>query len=149
MTKVKINTEVELTEDFVGDILVTAFDGNYGGSLFWANWSRRADALQTITNRPDHTGFLDVWEAVWIKFNVEESCSGMMKRVYEAMMTKGGLKIDADMVAAGIMVAMSKGSASIQKSLLLALAEQDASSIDSGLADSIIQFAVFGEQVYG
>ncbi|QOC56611.1 hypothetical protein SEA_BITESIZE_41 [Gordonia phage BiteSize] len=147
MGKVKINLDWELTEEFVGDVLVTAFDGQYGGSLFWASWSNRTVSLEKIEG-PNFTA--DVWTAAWITFDVEESCDDKphMKMIYSQAMEAGGLKIDSDMIAAGISGLLAKAGPTTRRTVLEAIVSNDAGDIDANIADSIVQYAIFGEEVY-
>ena len=127
---VKVTVVLHFTDEYLGNILVTAFDGQYGGCWFWAepkgpNW---------LVTAPDSDDCPFHWKSCTVR---EKEASNGTKRKWAV--------VDHEMVARGIQrVLESKGREHLKQRLL-----SGDDDIDSYGADTIIQFAIFGEEVYG
>lgn len=129
-----ITVTMNLQDHFLGDILVTAFDGNYGGCWYWAkpgndNW------LET-------NGDKDILNVVWQRVCIKEH---EPSELHEGQVAY----VDHETLAKGIRRILS-GEAGIEVDALHgAVVEDDAGQIDSDLADCIVQEGLFEQQVYG
>lgn len=123
-TPIKVEMEVEIPEEVYSDILITAFDGSYGG-VWQAGW---AEFKRSVV---DHSDDNEIWRAVTIYVpdlgteflvNREVLARGIQRllHAYRYVEHIGQLIMDAD-----------------------------ASMIDAGIADSIVQLGLFGEERYG
>lgn len=129
---ISVTIELKLGEQFLSDVLVTAFDGQYGGCWYWAEaYSDKAFAF---------TG--DRWDYVTIREKVDGEPTQPLKH----------WKVDHALLAKGIETLFdtgSKVSPVMRHSLREAVLAQDAGNIDASDADVLVQLAVFGEMVYG
>lgn len=138
----KIEIEVPVTDEFIGDILVTAFDGTYGGSWFWAkNGSGSWPALKD-----------GQWAEVHIKFDVMSIRNLTLRNLYrQELARRGYVTVDQETITVGIARILSDDSyrQSFRDRIRKAVQELDAGEIDANDADSIVQEGLFGTQVYG
>lgn len=118
--------KVQVTGEFVGDVLVTAFDGWEGACWDWCSPAGRF-AFESED---------DVWTAVHIKIDEPES-------------DKEGepIKVDAPRLLAGMQVLAFDPNLApdLAEHLRRAMAENDAGEIDAYLATCIVQQACLGE----
>lgn len=137
----KIEIEVPVTDEFIGDILVTAFDGAYGGCWYWAK-SGRLDWPELKDGQ---------WATVYIKFDTDCCPSPMQRTVYRQMVASGGVKVDQETVTVGIarILADEGYPQSFRDRIRIAVQNLDAGEIDANDADCIIQEGLFGKQIYG
>lgn len=124
MTNITITTQFEFNEDMVDQILVTAFDGNYGGSLYWA------DVLE-IKKESHPYGRSDMWSLILIQ-DKEDGEKHLVDRERLAQGLK--LYIESDMISDGH---------------LADTIQSVATDFDANDADHIVQLAIFGEVQYG
>lgn len=135
-----IKVEMELTEDFLSDVLVTAFDGNYGGCWYWA---RPADVENWLTTEKDVLDDTVIWKQVFIEDKEDEDSE--LWRVSHNVVAKGIKRIlngnvkCHDLIAADIFNAV----------IFNAVATRDAGGIDAEAADCIVQAGLFSDIVYG
>lgn len=137
----KIEIEAPVSEEFLGDILVCAFDGNYGSS--W-EWSRPGCEDWLVTSEGS-------WKEVRVRFDVEDAPSLALQMDYRAQIRAGGVKISYEEVTVGIARILSDERNYTDKfraNIRQAVAENDAGMIDAIDADCIVQEALFGRQVY-
>lgn len=124
MTHIKVEVEFEFTPDMVDQILVTAFDGNYGGSLYWA------DVLE-LKKESHPYGRSDMWSVILI-----QSQEDGRKHL-----------VDKESLAQGLKKYIEDGM--ISESHLAETINSEATDFDANDADIIVQLAVFGEVTYG
>ncbi len=125
-----------LPDGFLSDVLITAFDGSYGGCWYWAKPDLRRNDGRWLTTGPDGT-----WQSCLITLDPEGSTS-----CAERLMQEAGVLVNHDVIAQGITKALADGRyPSINEAVLTV----DAGCIDADDADVIVQLAVFGEVVYG
>lgn len=124
MTNITITTQFEFNEDMVDQILVTAFDGSYGGSLYWA------DVLE-LKKESHPYGRSDMWSLILI-----QDREGGEKHLVDRERLAKGLKlyIEKDMISEGH---------------LADTIQSVATDFDANDADRIVQLAIFGEVQYG
>lgn len=134
MPSVTITLTVELREGFISDVLITAFDGNYGGCWYWAEPG-------------------DLYDNSWLTVAGNQWKSVAIKDIYEDGPDPQDKVVDVTVVAEGIRLALSqtgpKVSDAIRKAIYLAVVNEDAGEVDSDCADVIVQLGLFGEIVYG
>lgn len=123
MPNITITTSFEFNEDMVDQILVTAFDGAYGGSNYWAE-------LEVLKKKNHPYGRNQMWDEVTILeredgqrhyIDAERLATGLKKYIEEDRISEGHLADTIQSVAT------------------------DFDAID---ADIIVQLAVFGEVRY-
>lgn len=132
-----VNMQVEVPHTLLGDLMVTAFDGQYGG-VWRCGWATDVEyhidkAEKAIDN---------VWKAVTITTNYDEDLDEWPSptvKVDWAMLVKGMQLILAD----------EKYDGSLRKRIAQAIMDDDAGELDANDADTIVQMAVFGKEVYG
>jgi hypothetical protein len=120
---VTIKVERELTSEFIGDILVTAFDGSYGGCWYWCRPA--GDGWLTVEGDSGE----DYWKEV---------------EIYEDEENKA-LVVSPDVIALGFQRAIDNN----YPWAFEAVVSMDAGLIDSLGADVVVQLGLFGEVVYG
>lgn len=130
-----VAVKVELSDDFLSDILITAFDGSCGGSWYWAEPivgipTFGIDKAENVMN--------DCWR--WLAVNDRESDGIKLLVVDHVRLTNGIQSIIDGSVALN---------AEIHSSVLSAVLESDAGYIDATAADCIVQAGMFGEVIYG
>lgn len=141
---IKVKVERELSDEFVGDVLVTAFDGNFGGC--WETWAepdtheasgREGGWLRTDDN--------DNWTTCYILVSDPEGLS-----TTEANLVRGGVKVDANAIRVGIQKIIDGGVVGrhVQEMVVAGVLEGDAGEIDSLAADCIVQAGVFGKIIW-
>lgn len=130
-----LKMEVEIPEKLLGDLLVTAFDGAHGGCWFWCH----SDGDYQINERfvmDDPENVLSIWRKVQIVTDEEDDAYA----------------VDHSNLASGMQLIMNqpKGKYNKLKALIgEAVMNDDAGVLDANDADTIVQFALFGEEVYG
>jgi hypothetical protein len=132
MTTRPVNVTLELSEEFLSDILVTAFDGSCGGSWYWA--------------QPDC--------ADWLELSVpNEACSTWLSvkvREQEASGDKAKrFKLDHEALVKGIELLFKPGVLPKRSDIRNAVLQQEAGDIDIDGADVLVQLACFGALIYG
>lgn len=117
---VKVEVSFAVTDAMVDQILVTAFDGNYGGSLYWAD-------VENIEMLKDES-------KAWIKATIIEQ-EGGQRHFIDGERIAYGLKkyIEDDMIS---------------ESHLAETINSEATDFDANDADIIVQLAVFGKVTY-
>ncbi|UVK63849.1 hypothetical protein SEA_LILYPAD_45 [Gordonia phage LilyPad] len=143
MTFVNVEMQVELTPGFLDGVLVTAFDGDLGGSNYWLY---DVDVFYNNINAP---GSSRLWEAVEVKYL--DSGSQVADEEDDELHE---FTLDAESMAKGYALVLARktedGSPSRRSAHFLeALVTNDAGMIDADDADLIVQYAVFGKAVFG
>lgn len=136
MSNNTITIKHDLSTEFIGDVLVTAFDGQYGGCWYWAEWAPEAINLFTV-----EVSGGTAWSGVSIR-RQREFCEP------EERFT---LMVDAGIIVKGIQKILNEGNVNnaIVESIRRGVADDDAGEIDADAADVIVQVGLFGEVVYG
>lgn len=120
---------INVTKQTVEDILVTAFDGSYGGAWYWIDKYVKYDNLGNRTEASTWDNILAGGiseikpedDSVTRVMNLEKFLIGL-----EMWLTKHGT--DRSLVEEDTI---------------------DPGQIDAGDADNIVQYAIFGELIYG
>lgn len=130
---VTVQIPVELTDQFLSDVLVTAFDGAYGGCWYWAE--------------PDGEGAyqIDPRRDVWCRVRIVER--GDPTEISPA--SRRHFEVTHELLAAGMEKILRSEVLPARGDLRAAILEQDGGNIDAGDADTIVQIACFGDLVYG
>ena len=128
--KAHVLVEVPLEEEFSSDLLVTAFDGDYGGCNYW---------IQFIELEADGNN----WKTVYVKTIVEDDES-------EESDEEETHAINSLTLAKGISEILSEPRrwGKVHSDLRKAFLEQDGGGIDSAMIDAIVQLGCFGEIRY-
>lgn len=133
---IKVKIDVELSDEFVGDILVTAFDGTYGGCWYWSQPTQKVD--DWLDDDADGN-----WRKVAIELTEEVGVAAIDSQSY--------LTVDSEAIRVGLQKIVS-GEVRINDDLLAqvsrSVAENDA-DIDVLAADCIVQAGLFGELIFG
>lgn len=129
MHNLKMN--VEIPEEILGAVLVTAFDGNYGGCNYWA------ETELTATKKVNG-------ETMWLQLKLEESES---KTVGESVPY---VLVDFNTVQLGMQRILDDPAGPLRWKDWIgdAIFNADAGVIDASLANAIIQYALYGDMVY-
>jgi hypothetical protein len=119
--ELNINTKVVLSDEDIANILVTAFEGgiNY--------WCKKVKMMKTTVSD-------DVWDREEKIIASDFIGLGGKLRLYEAEGDENWV-LDADKLKKGIEMYFTENGVDMD--------------IDADAADSIIQYALFGELVYG
>lgn len=132
-TRHRITIDQPLESDFLSDILITAFDGGYGGCWYWCEPAM-----------PAHQGgWLTVNEAKeWQSVTILETGDGDVSVAHV---------VDWEVVAKGLQWVVDKATTGNHlPTTLSAVLSGDAGDIDATAADMIVQMGLFdGEVRYG
>jgi hypothetical protein len=127
---------VALSAEDISNILITAFDGHYGGANYWVdNLDDDGTSFEVSVSKGEN----DEWLAVGL------APVGPDAGLYESKHV-GGLEVNSAFNA------ILNGSLPIRSDLreqCVRSAAEDDLDIDADVADCIAQFCVFGELVYG
>lgn len=126
--EVKLRGKIELDDEFVSNVLITAFDGNYGGCWYWAapahdDWLTKKEAVE------------DIWTKC-IVVDKEDGSDGPQHPV------------TAESVALGLTKMIEMGGEWANDAFGW-ISDQENADIDANDADCIVQFAIFGAVMYG
>lgn len=138
-----VTTKLEVPEELLESIMVTAFDGDYGGCWYWA---RPADAdwleVRHRMGRDEQTEDTD-WLSAKIVATEEAEVEhdDVVFHVTYATLTLGIQRMLDENVTKGY---WSSKAPMLQQAIL----DADGGMIDSDLADNIVQEGLFGKQVY-
>ena len=127
---IAVTIELNITEEFLSDILVGAFDGAYGACWYWAQ-PRSKDGAHPF--KVDG----DLWRSVTI---IEKESSG---EIY-----KSGV-VDYERLLRGIKKLFEPGVLPKRSDVRNAILQNDGGQLDAEGFDIIVQLAFFGELVYG
>lgn len=121
-----VKVEWEVGRRLADDIIVTAFDPGYGGSLYWASVDTYHPAGRwAVTDDADRA----------VDFHDAEGAGNDGTTQH----------LGYDLIVKGIQAAVENGHMEIAQ----AVADSDGGAIDATLADVIVQYGVFGKLVYG
>lgn len=130
MATLNIKIEVELDQEFISNVLITAFDGNYGGCWYWA------DIAHGTWLRVDDSG-------EWLGCDIKPKDDEPPHSSY--LVDHSTLQSGIDLILSGTV----QISPVVKTYITRAIIDRDAGDIDSEAADAIVQVGLFGEIVYG
>lgn len=133
-----ISVPVEVSDNFLSELLVTAFDGHYGACWYWCEHVN-TDVIgrgQRLA-QGDHE---DIWVSVTVDdtMNVDEAGNGSR------------YKVDYDILMRGLRHVMENPDVGdkLRDFVQTALREGDTGLLDAGLADRIVQLGLFAAVPY-
>lgn len=129
-----LRLEVEVPEAFLGNILVTAFDGACGGSWFWCHSNREIPINERFL-MDDDDDVLSIWRHVHIITDHEEDA----------------FKVDHNVLIRGMQAILEQPDGhweTLKRHIGQGVMDDDAGDIDANEADTIVQFGLFGKEVY-
>lgn len=131
---ITITLKRTLDDEFISNVLITAFDGSYGACWYWC------EADKNFLTTMKFTGSDDVWTECRIKHEDEDGQSDVARTVNAEVIRVGIQRIldEPDSCAQYIREYVSQG-----------VSERDAGMIDADAADAIVQIGLFNELVYG
>lgn len=128
--RVAVTIELSLTEEFLSDILIGAFDGGCGACWYWAQPYRKEGDAFTVDG--------EIWRSVKI---VEKEAATGDKRKWCVM--------DHERLIRGIKKLFEPGVLPKRDDVRNAIVQSDGGMLDAEGFDIIVQLALFGELVYG
>jgi hypothetical protein len=139
-TQVKVTLTLDFDAEFMSDLLITAFDGQYGGCWYWAEPKPGLDDWLIVEKRLVEGSVPD--ETIWRSATIREKSASL------ANGKKRWAVIDHAMIGRGLkrILETPNGRYTAIKEAIMG---KDSGEIDASAVDTIIQFAVFGEEVYG
>lgn len=152
---IEITLKKELSDQFVSDVMVTAFDGQYGGCWDWAEPDRSKSSWLEVEHPPscDHEDLKSqrnctdaLWTVAHVKFRDGESTGNKTLDSLSA----DGIKVDAEVIRIGIQRILDgtvQLADHLREQISRSVAEDDA-DIDSWAADCIVQVGWFGEAIF-
>lgn len=134
---VKLRGTIELDDEFVSNILITAFDGSVGGCWYWAA-PAHDDWLTVLRKGDPHPDGGTCIDDLWTKVVVidKEEPDGPQHVV------------SAETIAESFNKQIEMGDEWARDAFGW-LIDQDEADIDANDADTIVQIAIFGSVVYG
>jgi hypothetical protein len=129
--KVRLRGEIELEPEFVSNILITAFDANYGGCWSWAA-PAGDDWLLTEKTDADETR----WTEVMITDKEEQEYPPVVHVVTD------------EQIALGLTKMIELGGEWARDAFGW-ISDQEDADIDAEDANNIVQLGLFNELVYG
>lgn len=127
---ITISRTEQVTKEFIDDLMTTAFDAAYGGSWFWIQ-----DYIATLNGKSGSTGSE-------IGLDYFHDCISLGGTLELATIEEEEERVF--LTLQNLIGAVQEFCARFNTTL-----DQLAEEIDANLADSLIQFAVFGEERYG
>lgn len=146
MADIEIKVNRTLDDEFVSNVLVTAFDGAYGGCWYWADLYV---PNQEPAFRTEDDG--DIWLAVRITLDYDKTDGGTGYAHLDHVM-KDGIWVDNETVRVGIQRLLDGDTVAgdyIREAIMRGVLEGDTTNIDADGADCIIQAGLFGRLVFG
>lgn len=134
-----VDLTLEVSDETISNIMITAFDANYGGSWYWAvpDWIETPTASCTYIRTAG-----DNWTHVYAQVNPDEPI-GDVEQDKPFVVTRTVVERGIQLILTGKVGIRSDLLAQVQTLFL------DDVDIDADAADCIIQAGVFGELVYG
>jgi hypothetical protein len=126
-----ITIRMDITQEFLSDLLVTAFDGSYGGSWYWARPN-----IQSPEQGAKY--WLETDGDLWTVCHIRDLEDPDRK-----------FKVDHQVLIRGIEKLFEPGVLPGRGDIRNAVLAQDSGNIDVDAADVIVQLGCFGELVYG
>lgn len=145
-----INIKMELPEEFLSDILITAFDGTYGWSWEW--FEPVGGDWLSVKKDEGHTSSTNPWMSVRVR--LREMCLTGDK----ILDRRDGFTIGHEDVARAISAILNdeylnasehETARGYREDLAKCVANTEMADIDGPYADAIIQVAALGKVVFG
>ena len=132
----KVKMEVEVPHRMLSDVMIIAFDGAYGAVIQYG-W---ADTGKYHIKRDPKDHADDWWEAVEIELN-ESNPVGAREQSF---------KVDWGVLVAGMQRILDDKEVrlDLRQTIAQAIMDDDAGEIDAPMADRIVQYGIFGKEVY-
>lgn len=120
----------DITENFLSNVLIAGFDGQYGGCYYWAD-----NVKISSNNAPD------ILDEIWfsVSLTVSDDDSNETHNITHDSMVESIQKILDETITV---------SSDIYDSIRDGVKYNDAGYVDAAGADVIVQVATFGEIVY-
>lgn len=134
MTVRSIGVKVDLTPEFLSDVLIIAFDAPHGGCWYWAEPSINADTEQWAYISPD--------DKTWTKVTVVETEPSDGKSPIVYTVNHPAIQRGCELLLKKVIEGADFPTTAV------AILQQDAGMIDADAADVIVQYAIFGEVIY-
>lgn len=139
MSTFTTSTQVDLSAEWVSDLLITAFDSQYGGSWYWVNEDDDVTSVRALGG--------DEWAAVEMDLADTDVSSWLIK----VLRSEGRCAV-LDKTALDRAWALIVNERPIRSDLV----EQFTRSmhdgdldVDADAADCLVQIALFGQVIYG
>lgn len=126
----EITLRFQLSDQFLSDVLATAFDSSGGACWYWAKPRKGRDSWTVDSD--------DTWRSVQIIEREAQQVAGKRKWA----------NVTHELMGRGIARALDP-SFKVNSQIRACIASLDAGEIDAAAADVIVQAAIFGEIVYG
>lgn len=139
----KLSIELEVPHNLLSDVMITAFDGNYG-AVWQMGWARSNGSFDIDSK--DH------WLMVPIQVIDEEGEDEDLPYDHRiGVVQKEQYEVTHKTLVAGMhhLLKDDRFPSHLKEIVQQAVLEDDAGMIDAPLADSIVQFGVYGKLVYG
>lgn len=134
-----------LDDDWISDVLVTAFDGQHGSCWYWCNLAPEIRDIDGVERRICYKTEGEQWHGVRIK--PDETGNVTLDGLCE-----NGVWIDAETIRVGIQKILDH-EISINDVVFTYIVdgvlEADAGNIDAEAADVIVQAGLFGQIIFG
>lgn len=145
---ITIRVDRELDKEFIGDVLVTAFDGSCGACWYWARPAGRF--WLTSEQNPEN---LDPAYSFWTAAHIRTQGLIGIKHL-DAKQEGGWFTVDGECIRIGIQKILDLDphaniDPSVRNYIVRGVLESDAGDIDAIAADCIVQIGLFGRIVFG
>lgn len=132
-----VKAQMRVSEEFLSYLMITAFDGNYGGCWYWCEPDEfRIEGRHHGPANGDHE---DVWLSVTVVNNMQAD-EKRFQRKY---------RVDHKILLSGIEKILGSPGAKHHDLVVSAVADNDSGMIDSDVADTIVQLGLWREEIYG
>lgn len=136
-----IRVTIPVTEEFIGNVLITAFDSAYGACWYWADPETNSTWPVVVKWIGDDA----IWVEARITFDLDDCPSTVMRYLYKAQRESLGWNpVTQETIVVGIQRMIHENNTAV----LSAIKNDDAGEIDANLADCIVQYGIFGREVY-
>lgn len=156
--QITVKTELTLTPEFLGDVMVTAFDGAHGYS--WDAWAM--PATDDWLEKEGDDAVTEIWTKVVVKDKygdepdvytvTHETLAKGIQRILDdkpVHMLKQLNPNGPETVEVPVEEAWAHWSAAYRALITNAVITNDAGEVDGGVADDIVQAGVLGHVIYG
>ena len=134
--------DVEIPHNLLADIMCTAVESGPGSVWYWAR-----SISEYIKSERDHAMYNDAY--YWFKIVIMDD-DGMPELDEDGNMQVH--KVEYQDIVKGLQFVLDQTGEvwdNWKRIIMEAIIEDDASMIDSDLADDLVQFGLFGKKVYG
>lgn len=138
----KLKMNVDVPENLLSEILVTAFDGDDGGSRFWSEPHPNDDDDDWIITDPFDDSKDPAWKGVRIRHVEQDEDDPTFWTVSWGTLVQGMQNIlDGDFSG-------HQGLRKLQGYIQEAVIEDDGGQLDTNAVDTIVQYGLFGNEQY-